>query len=147
MARQGNRADPGASPALRLAGDGPLKPAPAPEGEGSGERPAHPAALVSEEESGAVAEVVLGAPYDGAMLAALRARLAALGAKSAIPRRVRAQEVTLSVRGLPAALLRDRLAAEPPPGFRAEVAPADPESSAVHVRLRAEPSEAVRKRP
>jgi hypothetical protein len=99
-------------------------------------------ALVSSADSSARAEVVLEAPYDAPMLAALRARLSALGGSST-PRRSEASGVTLAVRGLPPALVRERVASEPPAGFSAEVAPEGDPPSLVRVRLRAVPSAAV----
>jgi len=99
-------------------------------------------ALVSGADSSAIAEVVLEAPYDAPMLAALRARLSALGAHSAIPRRYEAEGVTLNVRGLRAELLRERIAADPPPGYSAEVLPREDESLPTRVRMRARASEA-----
>jgi hypothetical protein len=99
-------------------------------------------ALVSGADSSAVAEIVLEAPYDAPMLAALRARLSALGARSAIPRRYEAQGVTLSVRGLRPELLRERIQADPPTGYAAEVLPREDESLPTRVRLRAAPSDA-----
>jgi hypothetical protein len=95
-------------------------------------------ALISGADGSAVAELVLEAPYDAPMLAALRARLGALGARSAIPRRYEAQGVTLNVRGLRPELLRERLAADPPAGYAAEVQPPDGESLPIRVRMRAE---------
>jgi len=99
-------------------------------------------ALVSGADSAAQAELVLEAPYDAAMLAALRARLTALGARSVVPRRYEAAGVTLSVRGLREDLLRDRLTAEPPAGYVTEVRPADAAASApqpTHIRLTTAP--------
>lgn len=97
-------------------------------------------ALASGAESAAAAEVVLEAPYDAPMLSALRARLRALGASSAVPRRYQADGVTLSVRGLSAQTVRAGLASDPPPGYAAALTPPDDAAPAVRVRLRAEPS-------
>jgi hypothetical protein len=96
-------------------------------------------ALVSAADSATQAELLLEAPYDAAMLAALRARLTALGARSVVPRRYEAAGVTLIVRGLPDDRLRRRLAAEPPPGYRAEVLPPEREFAPTRVRLTAAP--------
>jgi hypothetical protein len=101
-------------------------------------------ALVSGADSSAVAELVLEAPYDAPMLAALRARLSALGASSAVPRRYEAQGVTLNVRGLPPALLRERIATNPPAGYSAELVAQEDASLPIRVRLRAEPSDPPR---
>jgi hypothetical protein len=97
------------------------------------------AALVSGADSGARTEVVLEAPYDAAMVAALRARLVALGARSVVPRRYEATAITLSVRGVPPGVVRERLAAEPPAGYASEVLPQEDPLLPVRVRMRAEP--------
>ena len=94
-------------------------------------------ALVTGADSGAIAELVLEAPYDASMLAALRARLVAIGARSVVPRRFEASGVTLVVRGLREQLVRDRLAADPPAGYSAEVKPSDATARAVRLRLHA----------
>ncbi|HEU4429172.1 MAG TPA: hypothetical protein VFT98_10495 [Myxococcota bacterium] len=96
-------------------------------------------ALVSAADSAAHAELVLEAPYDAAMLAALRAKLTALGARSVVPRRYEAAGVTLSVRGLPDDRLRRRLAAEPPAGYTADVLPREGDFGPTRVRLSASP--------
>jgi hypothetical protein len=79
--------------------------------------------------------VVLEAPYDAAGLAALRSHLEALGALSAVPRRFQAQAIALSVRGLGAEAVRDRLAAQPPEGFTAVATLVDGTPPSVRVRL------------
>lgn len=94
-------------------------------------------ALVSGADSATLAALVLEAPYDAAMLAALRARLAALGAQSVVPRRFDAYGVTLQLRGLPPGLVRERLVAEPPAGYVAEVTASEDASVPARVRLRA----------
>jgi hypothetical protein len=99
--------------------------------------------LVSRADSGAASEVVLEAPYDAAMLAALRARLVALGG-SAVPRRYEAASVTLSVRGLPPALVRERLASDPPLGYAVDVAASGETPASIRVRLRASPPASAR---
>ncbi len=92
-------------------------------------------AFASGEAGGTAFEVVLEAPYDAQGLAALRARLTALGAERVVPRRFSAEAVALSVRGLSAELLLRRLASEPPSGFSAETRASDVEAGAVRVRL------------
>lgn len=92
-------------------------------------------AVTSDADGTAVAEVVLEAPYEAAGYAALRARLAALGALSVVPRRFSAEEVSLVVRGLPPEMLRQRLETQPPTGYQAE-ASANPElPTEIRVRL------------
>ena len=92
-------------------------------------------ALTSGGDPGATAELVLEAPYDAAGLAALRARVEALGAASAIPRRFSADEITLSVRGLPPDLLRQRLAAQPPVGFNTQLSGSEESPGQIRIRL------------
>ena len=96
-------------------------------------------ALVTGADSAAQAELVLSAPYDAAMLAALRARLGALGARSVVPRRYDATGITLSIRGLREELLRDRLATDPPSGYSAQVLPREEPLDPIYVRLTAAP--------
>jgi hypothetical protein len=93
-------------------------------------------ALASEADAGAASEVVLLAPYDAPMLAALRAQLGALGARNAVPRRYEADGVTLLVHGLSADSLREGLAADPPAGYGAELVPSSGEDAEIRVRLR-----------
>lgn len=92
-------------------------------------------AFASDANAGATSEVVLDAPYDAARLAALRARLTALGARSVVPRRFSPEAVVIAVNGLPAELLLLRLVSEPPDGFAAETRAADGDSGRVLVRL------------
>ncbi|MBM4384115.1 MAG: hypothetical protein FJ091_12205 [Deltaproteobacteria bacterium] len=94
-------------------------------------------ALVSGADAGATTQVILEAPYDAQALAALRARISAIGAQSAVPRRFEAAEITLFVTGLPADVLARRLASEPPAGFSAEATV--PESAPASVRVRLHP--------
>jgi hypothetical protein len=97
-------------------------------------------AFASDANAGATSEVVLDAPYDAAGLAALRARLTALGASSVVPRRFSAEAVVIAVNGLPAELLLLRLASEPPDGFSAETRAAEGDSGRVLVRLTSLPA-------
>ncbi len=92
-------------------------------------------ALTSGADPGAAIEVVLEAPYEAAGLAALRARLEALGALSVVPRRFEAAQIVLSVRGLPADVVRQRVASQPPVGFAAETAVSEAAPGEVRIRL------------
>lgn len=92
-------------------------------------------AVTSSADGAAVAEVVLEAPYDAAGFAALRARLAALGALSVVPRRFSADAVLLVVRGLPPDMLRQRLETQPPSGFAAETSSSEESPTEIRVRL------------
>jgi hypothetical protein len=94
-------------------------------------------ALVSAADAEATIQVVLETPYDAQSLAALRARISALGARSAVPRRFEASEITLVVSGMPADMLARRLTSDPPAGFRAEATV--PESAPASVRVRMHP--------
>ena len=95
-------------------------------------------ALVSGADAGATTQVVLEAPYDAQAVAALRARIAALGARSVVPRRFEAAEITLVVSGLPAEVIARRLASEPPAGFSAEAIVPETAPASVRVRLHPE---------
>lgn len=99
-------------------------------------------ALVSSADASASTQVVLEAPYDAQALAALRARITALGARSVVPRRFEAGAISLVVSGLPADLIARQLASEPPGGFRAEAVV--PESAPASVRVRLHPERASR---
>lgn len=103
-------------------------------------------AWVSEADSATLAELVLEAPYDAPMLAALRARLTALGAQSVVPRRFQADGVTLQLRGLPPELVRERLVVEPPAGYAAELTAAEDPLLPMRVRMRAVPPESAARR-
>jgi hypothetical protein len=92
-------------------------------------------ALTSGEDAGAAIEVVLEAPYDAPGLAALRARLDALGALAVVPRRFEASQIVLSVRGLRAEVVRQRIASQPPAGFSAETTVSEAAPNEVRVRL------------
>lgn len=92
-------------------------------------------ALTSGADPGAALEVVLEAPYDAAGVAALRSRLEALGALAVVPRRFEAAQIVLSVRGLPAEVVRARVASQPPAGYAAETSVSEVAPGEVRVRL------------
>lgn len=83
----------------------------------------------------AAVSISVAAPYDAPALAALRARLEALGASSVVPRRYRAEEVVLEVRGLDADVLARRLVSEPPAGYAAEAELDSSDPTALRVQL------------
>jgi hypothetical protein len=92
-------------------------------------------ALTSSADSGAVVRIVLEAPHDAAGLAALRARLVALGAQSVVPRRFSASETVLVARGVQPEVIRQRIVSQPPAGFMAAASASEETPDEIRIRL------------